>query len=116
MFKRKKSIILKNTVYIPSFLINLVFGARTRVTKIHFNSKKKYLYIKRKIFYHVKYVNSLPFIQYNEVEDLIDQTFAIFKISTIELRKFATYWHKIIDYAGPKAVKYLQNTIEGIKI
>ena len=64
----------------------------------------------------MKYVNTLPFIQYNKIENLIDQSFATSKTPIIELRKSAAYWHKIIDYAKPKAVKYLQNVIEGIKI
>ena len=46
----------------------------------------------------------------------MDQLFAIFKIPIIKLKKFITHWHKIIGYIGPKAVKYLQNVIEGIKI
>ena len=72
MLKGKKNITFKNTIYIPNFLINLVFGARTRAIKVYFNNKKEHLYIKKKTFYHMKYVNSLPFIQYNKVEDLVD--------------------------------------------
>ena len=62
----KRSITLKNTTYIPNFLTNLVFEAQIRAIKIYFNNKKEYLYIKR------KYINSLPFIQYNKIEDLIN--------------------------------------------
>ena len=89
-------------------MTNLVFRAWTRAAGIYFNNKKEYLYVKKKTFYHIKsVVNNIPFIQYNEIEDLVDQLFAIFKILIIELRKSAAYWYKIINYAGPKAIKYL---------
>ena len=97
-------------------MTNLVSGARTKTIKIYFNNKKEYFYIKRKTFYYIKYVNGLFFIQYNEIEDSINQIFTISKILIMELRKFAAYWHKIINYIGPKVVKYLQNATKGIKI
>ena len=62
MLKGKGNIILKDIAYIPGFLTNLVSGARTRVVGVYFDSEKEYLYIKGKIFCHVKYVNGLPFI------------------------------------------------------
>ena len=57
----------------------------------------------------MKYVKGIPFIQYNKAEDSVDQSFAISKIPTIELRKSAAHWHKIMGHAGPKAINIAEN-------